>query len=317
MSKLMRDLKDAEQRRKSEDDQLAADRDGEAAALAWLAGEASGTARATDIQETQREAQEVARRRADAEAAAIEQARVRLKADIAARAMTLERVALERGNERLAQQRLEAEELALAEARRRELALSDLRDAVAARLERETQAREAAEKRAASEEAALRAANDKLQMERSIEATALSRAAAEHDATQLAQKRAQRQAEAAKAEVARCEAEAQLRLAAEAAATVECDRFDQPTVMGDYVASEVAGEAAPPHSLSWQIAAVAAVLVLGIALGWLGAEQYSATAVPKISPDLRFDADVEAFGLRAAKADYESSLRLVSPRAIQ
>jgi hypothetical protein len=315
MSKLMRDLAEAEERRKSEENRLVAERDGEAAALAWLAEEAHGTAKATEVQDTQRAAQEVARRRAEAEAAAVEQARARLKAETAARALTLERVALERDAERLAQQRREAEELALAEARRREQAAADLRVAIAARLKRETQAKDLAEARVASEQAALQAPNDKIQMERSLEATYLSRVAAERDVAQLAEQRVRREAEAALVETARRGAEAQLRPAAgvgEQPEADEMDSFGQTTIMADRPKTEVAEVAeenpSSPPPLSLWVVAVAG-LVLGIALGWLGAEQFGVTAppqstskpAPKLTPtsELRLDTDVESFGSRA------------------
>lgn len=323
MSKLMRDLAEAEERRKSEENRLVAERDGEAAALAWLAEEARGTAKATEVQEVQRAAQEVARRRAEAEAAAVEQARARLKAETAARALTLERVAIERDAERLAQQRREAEELALAEARRREQAAADLRVAIAARLKRETQAKDLAEARVASEQAALQAANDKIQMERSLEATYLSRVAAERDVAQLAEQRVRRDAEAALVETARRGAEAQLRPAAgvgEQPEADEMDSFGQTTVMADRPKTEVAEVAdenpSSPPPLSLWVVAVAG-LVLGVALGWLGAEQFGVTAPPQLASkpapkptptqELRLDADVEAFGSRAESRPLPSS----------
>jgi hypothetical protein len=306
MSKLMRDLAEAEERRKSEENRLAAERDGEADALAWLAEEARGTAKATEIQETQRAAQEVARRRAEAEAAAIQQARARLKAETAARALTLERVALERDAERLAQQRREAEELALAEARRREQAAAELRVAIAARLKRETQAKESTDARVASEQAAVQAANERIQMERSLEAIALSRRAAEQDFAQLAEQRALREAEAIQAGVVRREAEAELHPAVDGA-----DNFGHPTVLAELPETKtasVAAEASPPPPLPKMVAAVAG-LVVGVALGWLCAEQFGATSAPQplaqpapkptLAQELRLDTDAEAFGRRA------------------
>lgn len=331
MSKLMRELKEAEQRRKAEENPLAAERDGEAAALAWLAEEMRGTAKATEAQETQREAQEVARRRADAEAAAVEQARARLKAEIAARALTLERVALERDNERQARQRQEAEELTLAEAQRREQAAVDLRTAIAARLKRETQAKAVAEARVASEQAALQAANEKIQLERSLEATSLSRIAAERDATYLAEQRAAREAEAARAKAARIEADSQLRQATAAAqqATEELDNFDHPTVLIDPDTTELAEAAAPPPRPPFKGIGVAAGLVAGIALGWLSVGLFGSPEAPPpvaqpaptaiaAAHELRLDTDVEAFASRAATADFQdSSRRLVNPSATQ
>jgi hypothetical protein len=307
MSKLMRDLAEAEERRKSEENRLVAERDAEAAALTWLAEEARGTAKATEIQETQRAAQEVARRRADAEAAAIEQARARLKAETAARALTLERVALERDAERLAQQRREAEELALAEARRREQAAAELRVAIAARLKREAQAKEVADARVASEQAAVQAANERIQMERSLEAIALSRRAAEQDVAQLAEERALREAEAIQAGVVRREAETPLPQVADGS-----DNFGHPTVLAELPETQVAKVAeetsAPPPPLPKMVVAVAG-LVVGIALGWLCAEQFGTTSVPQplaqpvpapiLAQGLHLDTDAEAFGRRA------------------
>jgi hypothetical protein len=311
MSNLMRDLAEAEERRKSEENRLAAERDAEAAALTWLAEEARGTARATEVQEVQRAAQQVARRRADADAAAVEQARARLKAETAARALTLERVALERDAERQAQQRREAEELALAEARRREQAAAELRVAIAARLKRETQAKELADARVASEQAALQSANDKIQMERSLEATVLSRVAAERDVTHLTEQRVRREAEAALVETERRSAEAQLQLrpaagVGEQPEADELDGFGQTTVMADQPKTKVAEvaeeQSLPPPPLSWWVVAGAG-LVLGIALGWLGAEQFGATwapiPTPTLTQELRFDTNAEAFGRRA------------------
>ncbi|MBU1236641.1 MAG: hypothetical protein KJ634_11575 [Gammaproteobacteria bacterium] len=339
MSKLIRDLKEAEQRRKAEDDQLAADREGEAAALAWLADEANGTARATEIRETQREALEVARRRAKAEAAAIEQARARLKADIAARTLTAERIALERDNERLARQRQEAEEQALAEARRREQAAADLRDAIAARLKRETEALAVAEARAQSEQAAVQAANEKTQMERSLEAVEMSRVAAERDAADLAKQRGDRENEAAQAKAARREVQAHLRqMAAQAhGPSTRPAGLDQPTVQMDSSNAAIVDqlEDSAPSRRGYLVPGVAlAALLLGTALGWLVAteSQPPATAVvaapaplPATTPapppaTLRLETDAEAFGRRVATADFQdqdSNRRLINPSAIQ
>lgn len=319
MSKLMRDLKEAEQRRMSEDDQLAEDREGEAAALAWLASEASGTAKATEIQETQREATEVARRRAEAEAAAIEQARARLKADMAARTMTLERIALERNNERLAQQRREAEELALAEAKRRAEALAELRTAIGLRLQREKEANAVAAERAAAEEGVTQAANDNLEMERSIEEIVSSRETAKRDARRFGQRRTLRGLEP------------------KLGSSEGFGDLEQPTVMVGMDADDTADATGATEEVAersdspmWRIAAAVAVFALGVFIGWLGAEP-SATppaepvaavepvvpAAPPPSFELRLDDSVETLGQRTATADYESSLRLVSPSATQ
>ncbi len=337
MSKLIRDLKEAEQRRQSGNEQLAADREGEAAALAWLADEANGTARAMEVQETQREALEVAQRRAKAEAAAIEQARARLKADIAARTLTAERIALERDNERLARQRQVAEELALGEARRREQAAADLRDAIAARLKRETEAQAVAEARVQSEQAAVAAANEKAQMERSLEAIEMSRVAAEHDAAVVAEQRGDREKEAELAKAARREVQAQLRrVTAQARGpTTRPAGLDQPTVQMGSSNAAIADRLAdsPPSRRGYLVPGVALVaLILGAASGWLAATddqppvvEAVAAPVPVAIPappsaTLRLETDIEAFGRRVATADFQdqdSNRRLNNPSAIQ
>ena len=324
----MRDLTEAEKQRKAEENRVATERDGEADALAWLADEMRGTAKATDVQEVQRTAQEVARRRAEAEAAAVEQARARLKAETAARALTLERVALERDNERLAKQRYEAEELALAESRRREQATADLRDAIAARLKSETRAREAAEARLVSERAALRAAEEKIQAENALEATTLARAAMERDTVLLAEQRLQREEEAARAEAVRREAEADLALASTRAQelTAQLGSIEDPTEPVGLPAGKMP-EVAPATTTSRPISlyVLAGGVLVGVALGWLTASMFdpvsasaSATEAKPPLTVLRFDTDVAAFGNRAAAADaQDSSLRLVSPSATQ
>ena len=324
----MRDLTEAEKQRKAEENRVANERDGEADALAWLADEMRGTARATEVQEAQRAAQDVARRRADAEAAAVEQARARLKAETAARALTLERVALERDNERLAKQRYEAEELALAESRRREQANADLRDAIAARLKSETRAKEAAEARLVSERAALRAAEDKIQVEHALEATTLARAAMERDTAALAEQRLQRADEAARAEAVRREAEADLTQASARAQelTAQLGSIEDPTVPGSLPASrtpEVSPTATTRRPLSPYV--LAGGVLAGLALGWLTAGLFdpvpaSASATESKSPItvFRFDTDHESFANRAAAVGaQDSSLRLVSPSATQ
>jgi len=232
--------------------------------------------------------------------------------------LAAERAAIERDAGRLARQRQQLEEQALADAQRREQAAADLRDATAARLKREVQARALAEARVASEQAALQAANEKIQMERSLEANALSRVAAERDAAQLAAQRALREAEAARAEAARREAEAQLREAA-AAAQNAGDRFDAlgpPTVPADAPARPVPDVESPaqPRRAAWPLA-LAATLLLGMLAGWFAATKPGGT---EGAATMRLDADIEAFGRRAATADFQdSSRRRVSPSAIQ
>jgi hypothetical protein len=327
VSKLMHDLTEAERQRKAEETRVATERDGEADALAWLADEMRGTAKATEVQETQRVAQEVARRRADAEAAAVEQARARLKAETTARALTLERVALERDNERLAKQRFEAEELALAESRRREQASADLRDAIAARLKSETRAKEAAEARLASERAALLAAEEKIKAENAMEATALARAAMERDTASLAEQRLKREDEAARAEAARREAEAEQAQAGARAQelTAQLGSIEDPTVPAgtapEMPPPTIRSRFPPPYVLAGGVLA-------GVALGWLTAGLFDQAAVPPVAASnvqgrppvtvLHLDKNIESFGSRAAAADaQDSSLRLVSPSATQ
>jgi hypothetical protein len=324
----MRDLTEAEKQRKAEQERLAAEREGEATALAWLADEMQGTAKATDVQEVQRAAQDVARRRAEAEAAAVEQARARLKAETAARALTLERVALERDTERLARQRREEEELALAETRRREQASADLRDAIAARLKSESAAREAAETRLMSEREALAAANEKIKLERSLEATALARIAIERDTVAMAEQRLRRQEEAAQAEAVRRAAEADLSQTGVRAQelTARLGSIEDPTVQTGLAPAE-APEGSPatsePRAVSPYV--VAGGVLVGVALGWLTAGLFDPGSTPisvaEAKPaivTLRFDTDIDTFGSRAAAADaQDSSLRLVSPSATQ
>lgn len=328
MSKLMRDLTEAEKQRKADECRVATERDGEADALAWLADEIRGTAKATDVQEVQRTAQEVARRRAEAEAAAVEQARARLKAETAARALTLERVALERDNERLAKQRYEAEELALAESRRREQANADLRDAIAARLKSETRAKEAAEARLVSERAALRAAEEKIQAENALEATTLARVAMERDTAALAEQRLQREDDAARAEAVRREAEVDLAQASTRAQelTAQLGSIEDPTLPGGLPPGKTP-DMSPTTTTLRPLSpyVLAGGMLVGLALGWLTAGLFdtvpasaSATEVKPPVIVFRFDADVETFGNRAAAADaQDSSLRLVSPSATQ
>jgi hypothetical protein len=232
--------------------------------------------------------------------------------------LAAERAAIERDAGRLAWQRQQLEEQALVEAQRREQAAADLRDATAARLKRENQARELAEARLASEQAALQAANDKIQMERSIEASTLSRVAAERDAARLAAQRALREEEAARAEAARRDAETQLRQAAAAAqqAGDRLDVFGPSTVPADAPARPAPGVESPPRPgrATWPLA-LAATLLMGVLAGWLAAVKLGTV---ESAAALRLDTDAEAFGRRAATADFQdSSRRRVSPSAIQ
>ena len=354
MSKLMRELAEAEERRKAEDEQLASDREGEAAALAWLADEVRGTAKATETENAQREAQEVARRRIEAEAAAVEQARARLKAEIAARAATLERVALERDRRRIAEQLIEAESMALAEAERREQAAAALRDAIAARLESEKQAKAAADARVAIEQAALQATNEKIRMERDLEATTLARTAAERDAVLLAEQNQQFDADLAEAEDARREAEFMLGEAttpgtpmARPLAVLEDPTIQVGMPVYDPGGSDLPAVPAKAHS-AWPYIAAGALLA-GVAIGWMTAggfdseppaipapEAVVVTSTAPVPPaaeapaTLNLDADFEAFGRRVEapaapepapsstpQESQDNSLRRVNPSASQ
>lgn len=302
MSKLMRDLQEAEQRRKNEAAQPSPEyelghdheldhshdheheRKSEAAALSWLTEEANGTARALEFERIQREAQEAARRRTEAEAAAVAQARARLKAETAARAVTLERVAAERDRQRLARQRLEAELLAQAEAKRREEAVTELRAAIAARLADEEALKAATETRLAAEQSALAVAEDKLKMERMLESLMTARAVTERDLADVGDRRLLREAEVDAAQAARGRAEIDLQHAMADAqrAGSGLDGFESPTLMVDPHSTipvpEVREQPAPPRHGIWPALAASALLLGGL-LGWLAADQFAPAPV--------------------------------------
>lgn len=213
-------------------------RTAQADALAHAGADEQGYREAGRRTEELAELLDAATQRAQAEALAEEQARVRVAAEARARRLAIEKARAEQAAEVALRARLETEELACAEARRKEQALVDLATASAARVKRETEIDMRIREKLAAERAALEAAHARIQSEQTAETLALARVAIEQEAARIAALRLAAEQDAALATAAH-------HLAATEAATAQQEREAIERALADLAAARPPPAAAP------------------------------------------------------------------------